>query len=154
MGWEMNSVISASATTSATTSTPLLRQRHRYCDNDTAHDPDIDSVTATPTATTTGTATSTTTATTLLRVRHRRRLRKGEVLVVNEDGLNLKLSPNLEATNLMIERLGAVRASIVTGELLVLTDDEVKAHIANLGPSPTVKPLVGNVLHCRLSQVD
>jgi hypothetical protein len=81
-------------------------------------------------------------------------IRDGEVLVVNEDGLNLKLPPNREATNLMIERLGAVRASIVTGELLVLSGDEVKAHIANLGPSPTVKPLVGNVLHCRLSQVD
>jgi hypothetical protein len=81
-------------------------------------------------------------------------IRNGEVLVVNENGLNLKLPPNREATNLMIERLGAVRASIVTGELLVLTDDELKDHIANIGPSPTIKPLVGNVLHCRLSQVD
>jgi hypothetical protein len=81
-------------------------------------------------------------------------IRNGEVLVVNENGLNLKLPPNCEATNLMIERLGAVRASIVTGEALVLTGDELKGHIANLGPSPTVKPLVGNVLHCRYSQVD
>jgi hypothetical protein len=81
-------------------------------------------------------------------------LGNGEVLVVNVNGTLENLPANHEATKLMVERLGVVRASIVNGDFFVGDDDELKAHILSLGPNPKVNPLVGNVLHCRLSQVD
>jgi hypothetical protein len=59
-------------------------------------------------------------------------VRNGECLIVNENGINQELPPNHEATNLLIAKLGPSLAAKVTGG----------------------QPLVGNVLHCRVSQVD
>jgi|SRR5882762_2943155 len=58
----------------------------------------------------------------------------GEVLVVNDNGKSQQLLPNHEASNLLIAAFGESQAAQMTG---------------------TYPPLVvGNVLHCRYSQVD
>jgi len=59
-------------------------------------------------------------------------LGNGECLIVNENGLNEHPPANHEATNLLIANLGPAKAAEITSGY----------------------PLVGNVLHCRLSQVD
>ena len=57
-------------------------------------------------------------------------VRNGECL--NDNGINQELPPNHEATNLLIAKLSPTLAAELTGG----------------------GPLVGNVLHCRVSQVD